>query len=258
MLDSLYGYWLPPDISTHGYQVDRLINVIHWFMGAIFVGWGIFFTYCLIRFRARPGHRASHQLPKAKASKWSEVCVAAFEAVLLIGFSMPVWAQIKNEFPTEEQKPLHLRIVAEQFAWNFHYPGADGEFGRTAPELMAADNLIGLDYDDPAAADDLVTNNDLRIPVDRPIICDLTSKDVIHSFWIPVMRIKQDVIPGMKIPIWFQATQTGDYQVACAQLCGNNHYNMKGDLTVYSAAEFEAWYADMAGGDDEEEEEEDE
>jgi cytochrome c oxidase subunit 2 len=92
--------------------------------------------------------------------------------------------------------------------------------------------------------------------VDRPIICDLTSKDVIHSFYIPVMRVKHDVIPGMSFPVWFQATQTGKFQVACAQLCGNNHYNMKADMTIYSAEEFESWYADRAGGDEDEEEEE--
>lgn len=255
MSDHPYGYWLPVNISTHGAEVDQLINLLHWFMGVLFVGWGIFFVYCLFRFRARPGHQACYQLPAAKASKYSEVAVVVFEAVLLLGFSIPVWAHVKHDFPKPEENPLRVHVVAEQFAWNFHYPGADGVRGRTDPALMSADNLVGLDYDDPAAADDVVTNNDFRIPVDRPIVIDLTSKDVIHSFAIPVLRVKQDVIPGMSIPIWFQATATGDYQVACAQLCGNNHYNMKADLTIYTAEEFEAWYADMAGGDEEEEEE---
>ncbi|MEE9294289.1 MAG: hypothetical protein V3W34_04895 [Phycisphaerae bacterium] len=258
MPESVYGYWLPPDISTHGAGVDLLINLLHWFMGIIFVGWGVFFAYSLIRFRARPGHQASYRLPEAKVSKYSEIVVVIVEAVLLIGFSIPVWAHVKNDFPSPGENPLRIRVVAQQFAWNFHYPGADGVLGRTNVNLMNADNLIGLDLTDPAARDDVVTNNDFRIPVNRPIICDITSKDVIHSFFIPVMRLKQDAIPGMSIPIWFEATKTGEYQVACAQLCGNNHYTMKADLTVYEEKEFAEWYAYMAPGEGEEEEEEEE
>lgn len=258
MPEPAYGYWLPPDISTHGAGVDQLINVVHWFMGALFLVWGAFFIYCLFRFRARPGHQATYELPKAKASKYSEVLVVVVEIVLLFGFSIPVWAHVKNDFPQPSEDPFRVRVVAEQFAWNFHYPGPDGVFGRTDPTLMGAENLIGLDRSDPASADDVVTNNDFRFPVNRPVVCDLTSKDVIHSFSIPVLRVKQDVIPGMTIPIWFEATRTGDYQVACAQLCGNNHYTMKGDITIYTDDEFESWYADMADSGDEEEEEEEE
>ena len=260
MPDNPYGWWLPPDISTHGVGVDQLINVLHWFMGILFVGWGIFFIYCLVRFRQRQGHKADYQLPTAKASKYAEIGVATFEAFLLIGLSMPLWASVKNDFPADSDNPLHVRVVAEQFAWNFHYPGQDGEFGRTAPELMAADNLIGLDRTDPAASDDVVTNNVFHMVVNRPVIADLTSKDVIHSFFIPVMRVKQDVIPGMSIPVWFEATRTGHFQVACAQLCGNNHYTMKADLFVDTPEEFEEWLADMASdtGEEEEEDEDDE
>ncbi len=254
-----YGLWLPPDISTHGYQVDRLINVLHWFMALLFVGWGIFFTYCLFKFRARTGHRANYELPNAKISKWAEVAVAGFEVVLLFGLALPVWSQVKSDFPTDEDNPLRIRVIGEQFAWNFHYAGPDGIHGRTSPELMKADNLIGLDMSDPDAADDLVTNNWMHIPKNKKIVCDVSTKDVIHSFWIPVLRVKQDAIPGMSIPVWFEATEHGDkFQVACAQLCGNNHYTMKGDLTIYESEEtFNEWYESMAGdGEDEEEEEE--
>ncbi len=257
MSDSPYGWWLPPDISTHGAGVDRLIDTLHWFMAIIFVGWGIFFLYCLIKFRARPGRAANYHLPKAKVSKLVEVGVAGFEAFLLIGLSMPVWAAVKTDFPPESENPLHVRVVAEQFAWNFHYPGADGIFGRTDPALMGPDNLIGLDEDDENAADDVVTNNLFHIPKDRPVIAELTSKDVIHSFFIPVMRVKQDVIPGMKVPVWFEATQTGHFEVACAQLCGNNHYLMKADLYVDTASDFDDWLSEMASDGDEEEEEDD-
>lgn len=255
-METVYGWWLPPDISTHGAGVDQLIDIVHWFMLALFVGWGVFFAYCLWRFRERKGHTASYEQPKAKTAKYLEVVVVVVEAVLLLGFSIPVWAEIKYEMPADDTNPLRVRVVAEQFAWNFHYSGPDGKFGRTAPELMNAENLVGLDRTDPAAGDDVVTNNDFRIVVDRPVIVNMTSKDVIHSFSIPVMRVKADVIPGMMVSAWFEATRQGEFEVACAQLCGNNHYTMKADLTVTTQEEFDAWIADMSSDGDEEEEEE--
>ncbi len=240
MLLAQSRFWLPPDISTHGSSVDQLINVTHWFMGVLFVGWGAFFVYCLVRFRARPGHAADPRPIPAKTSKYAEIGVAIFEAVLLIGFSMPAWAQVKYQFPAED-KALTVRMTAEQFAWNFHYSGADGVWGRTDPKLIDPGNPIGLDLADPHSADDVVTVNNLHIPVHQPIIVQLSSKDVIHSFWIPVLRVKQDVIPGMSIPVWFEARETGEYDISCAQLCGNNHYKMRGRVMIKPADEFAKW-----------------
>ncbi len=238
-----YGPTLPPNIAKQGYahQGDKLINFLHVFMLAMFVGWSVFIAYCLVRFRQRPGSSADSRPIKAKPSKYSEIAVAVVEAVLLIGVSMPAWASMKNDLPTEADNPLHVRVIAEQFAWNFHYPGKDGVFGRTSPEgIDVVDNPMGLDDDDPNAEDDFVAQQ-LHIPVDRPVIAKIMSKDVIHSFSIPVLRVKQDAIPGMRIPVWFEATQTGNYEIACAQLCGNNHYSMRAILVVESATDFEAW-----------------
>lgn len=238
-----YGPTLPPNIAKQGYaqQGDRLINFLHVFMLAMFVGWSVFIAYCLVRFRQRPGSSADSRPIKAKPSKYSEIAVAVVEAVLLIGVSMPAWASMKNDLPTEADNPLHVRVIAEQFAWNFHYPGKDGVFGRTSPERIdVVTNPMGLDEEDPSAEDDFVASQ-LHIPVDRPVIAKIMSKDVIHSFSIPVLRVKQDAIPGMRIPVWFEATQTGNYEIACAQLCGNNHYSMRAILVVESATDFEAW-----------------
>ncbi len=243
MLDIGLLAWLPADISAHGAPIDRLINIIHWFMGVLFVGWGVFFAYCLFRFRARPGHAAHYEQIKAAPSKYAEIAVVIIEAVLLIGFSMPVWAQVKNEKPGPEVNPFEVRVVAQQFTWNIHYPGPDGKFGATRPDLVdEATNPIGRDLSDPAGADDVVSINNLYIPKDRPIICQLSSKDVIHSFWINVLRIKQDIVPGMVIPIWFTAKETGEYDISCAQLCGLGHYRMRGAAKILEPAEFEAWY----------------
>ena len=240
-IDGEYGYGLPPDISEHGAAIDRLIHWVHWFMGLLFVGWGIYFVYCLLKFRQCPGHKATYELIKAKPTKYVEIGVVVFEAVLLIGLSMPAWASLKNELPDEADNPVRVRVLAEQFAWNFHYPGADGVFGRTGAEhIDSAVNPVGIDPSDPNGQDDVVAG-EFHIPIDEPVICELASKDVIHSFALTVMRVKQDVIPGMRIPVWFKAKKTGTYEVACAQLCGNNHYKMKALMIVETREEFDAW-----------------
>jgi cytochrome c oxidase subunit 2 len=139
-----------------------------------------------------------------------------------------------------------VRVVAEQFAWNVHYPGSDGQFGRTLAELMSADNPIGLDRTDPAARDDIATINQLNLPVDRPAIIHLSSKDVIHSFSLIQMRVKQDTIPGESIPVWFTPTMTGDWEINCSQLCGLGHYRMRGFYSIKTQADFDTWLQEQA------------
>lgn len=245
-IDGEYTAFGITDASKDGHRIDQLINIVHWFMGLLFVGWGVFFVYCLVRFRHRPGHKADYTLIKAKPSKVLEVAVAVFEAVLLLGFSIPIWASVKNEIPKPDDKnAFRVRVVAEQFAWNFHYPGADGKFGKTDPKLVdTATNPLGLDKSGEGADD--VFSLELHIPVDRPIVTDISSKDVIHSFFLPVMRVKQDAIPGMRIPTWFQAAKTGTYEVACAQLCGNNHYSMRALMYVQSQSDVDKWLAEKS------------
>lgn len=243
MEQSGFNWGLPENINIYGAKIDALNSTIHWFMLGLFVFWGAFFAYALIRFRARPGHTATYQPIHATWSKWLEIGVAVFEAVLLIGFSMPVWYMFKKEFPKPEASTT-VRIVAQQFAWNFHYAGYDGVFGKAGPDMITASNPIGLDPNDPHGKDDIVTVNTMRFPVEKPVIARISSKDVIHSFGVPALRIKQDAVPGMEIPIWFQASKTGDYEMACSQLCGNSHYRMKAIIKPQTQAEFDAWYAE--------------
>ena len=245
MDEKIYGYWLPPDLSKHGAQIDSLIAVVHWFMLLLFAGWGIYFIWVLFKFRARPGHTASYKPVKAVFSKYIEAGVVVFEAFLLFGLSSPIWANYKNS-PPKESESLNVRVIAEQFAWNFHYAGPDGKFGRTAPEFVAADNLIGLDPNDPAGKDDVITTNEFHMPVNKPVITTLSSKDVIHSWNIPVLRVKQDMIPGARIPVWFEATQTGKFEIACAQLCGLGHYRMRGEVTIETQEEFDKFLKERA------------
>jgi len=198
-----YGRWLPPMLTTHGGDIDKLITILHYFMAALFIGWGIFYCYCVLNFRARPGHKATYQPVKGKVSKYLEVAVALFEVFLLVGLSSPVWAKYKNDKPGSDQNPLTVRVTAKQFEWQFHYPGPDGKFSATDPKFITESNPAGLNESDPAGKDDLVFVNEFYAPTGRPIILEITSRDVIHSFFIPTMRVKQDAVPGMRIPIWF-------------------------------------------------------
>jgi cytochrome c oxidase subunit 2 len=231
--------------SKEGKPIDDLINVMHVFMVVIFGGWAVFFVYCLVKFRQRSGHRANPVPVKAKASKWSEVLVVVFEAAVLIGFSIPIWRDARAAPPTDGQNPFRVRVVGEQFAWNFQYPGADGKYGSTNPELVnTATNPLGLDRSGDGADD--VVSGELRVPVNRPTIVEITAKDVIHSFFLPVMRVKQDAMPGMRIPVWFTPTMEGTFEVACAQLCGNNHYSMKALMYVESEPKISEWLTKMS------------
>jgi cytochrome c oxidase subunit 2 len=198
---------LPIDASVHGQKIDEMIVVIHWLMLVLFLGWGTFFAYSLIRFRKARNPKADYVGVKSHASSYLEVAVAVFEAVLLVGFAIPVWSNVWLKYP-DPNNALVVHVVAEQFAWNIHYPGRDGVFGRRDISLVSPDNPLGLDRSDPAAKDDIATINNMHIPVGKPILVYLTSKDVIHSFGLPLLRVKQDAIPGQQIPISFTATMS--------------------------------------------------
>lgn len=232
---------LPLTASAHGAEINHMLSLVHWLMLALFVIWTPFFIYVLIRFRQSKNPKASYEGAKGKASSYLEIGVVLAEAILLVGFAFPIWANLKHDFPPEDQSTV-VYIVAEQFAWNIHYPGPDGVFGRQDIKLVDADsNPLGLDKNDPYAKDDIVTINELHLPVNKPVIVHLTSKDVIHCFNLPQMRVKQDVIPGISIPVWFKPIRTGDFEIACAQLCGLGHYRMRGYLTVHTEEDYQTW-----------------
>jgi cytochrome c oxidase subunit 2 len=244
---------LPALAAERGAQIDSLIGWTHIFMLVLFVGWGGFFLYCLVRFHRSRNPVANYAGTRSHASSYLEGGVALVEAILLIGFSIPIWAARVDHIPPE-QEALVVQVTAEQFAWNVHYAGPDGKFGRTDIKLIdLQSNPLGLDRSDPAAKDDVTTLNQLYLPANRPIIVKLRSKDVIHSFNVPELRVKQDAVPGFTIPIWFvpnvttseMRTRTGNpefqYEIACAQLCGLGHYRMRAFVTVQTPDEFTKW-----------------
>jgi cytochrome c oxidase subunit II len=235
---------LPVQASTHAGEIDHMISLVHWLMFILFVGWGIFFVYVLFRFRKSANPRASYTGAKGKLSKGIEVGIVVIEMVLLIFYAIPAWAKRVSAFPSENEAVV-VRVIGEQFAWNIHYHGPDGRFGRTRPELVTADNPIGLDRSDPDAKDDVTTINQLNLPVDRPVLVHLMSKDVIHSFGLYEMRVKQDAIPGMSMPVWFIPNRVGEYEITCSQLCGLGHFRMRGYVNIQSQADFTKWFDDQ-------------
>ena len=238
---------LPVDASAHGPRIDLIIVLVHWLMLAMFVGWMIFFIYVLVRFRRGAHPKARYEGASGRLARLAEMGVVAAEVILLVFFSIPTWSARVDAFPAEQQATV-VRVVAEQFIWNIQYPGPDGVFGRTRRELVGPDNPLGLDITDPAARDDVWTQNQLNLPVGRPVIVHLSSKDVIHSLGLPQMRVKQDAIPGVEQRLWFTPTRTGEWEIACSQLCGLGHYRMRGFYTIQTQTDFNAWLASQPTG----------
>ena len=241
---------LPVLASEHGRQVDDLIIYVHWLMIALFVGWLAYFIYALFRFHRSRHPKADYAGVKSHASSYIEGAVALVEAVLLFGLAIPLWARAVDKFPKESESTV-VQVVAQQFNWNFRYPGKDGVFGKQDMHWVTSENVFGVDPNDPHGKDDVQTLNELHVPLvknpdgqNKPVIIYISSKDVVHSFKVIALRVTQDAIPGMRVPIWFRPTTEGHFQINCAQLCGNLHSGMsQGMLVVESQEAFDKWLA---------------
>ena len=245
---------LPELASKHGADVDMLIRYVHYLMIVLFVGWSAFFLYTLWRFRQKRHPKANYAGVTNHASNYLELAVAAVEIILLVGFAVPLWAKVVDEFPKESES-VNIRVIGQQFSWNVRYPGADGRFGRQDASLVSSANPLGLyqldaklkEQDSDGKDDVTVTSSEMAVPVGTNVIVSVTSLDVIHSFKVPPLRVTQDAIPGMRIPIHFFATRTNNYMITCAQLCGNGHSNMRGTIRVLPQAQYEAWLKSKGG-----------
>ena len=248
------NYWfahkvlgLPELASSNGQAVDDLMVYVHWLMLVLFLGWILYFGYVLWRFNVRRNPKADHEGSKSHIPSYTELAVVVIEAVLLLGIAIPLWAKNVQQFPRPEDATV-VQIVAQQFAWNARYPGPDGKFGAQQMKFVSADNAFGVDPADPAGKDDVVVLNEIHVPVNKPVLIYLSSKDVIHSLKLVAMRITQDAIPGLRIPCTFTPTKIGRYQIECAQLCGNGHASMAGGfLIVESQPDFGQWLKSKSG-----------
>ena len=239
---------LPPLASEHGRSVDLLIIYVHWLMVALFVGWMGYFIFALYRFYHKRNAKADYVGVRNHASTYIEVIVAGVEGVLLLGLAIPNWGRAVGALPDEKDATV-VQIVAQQFQWNVRYPGKDGTFGKQDMRFVKSDNVFGVDPSDANGKDDVQTLDQVHVVVNKPVILYISSRDVIHSFKVLAMRVTQDAIPGLRVPVHFVPTKEGTYQINCAQLCGAGHSAMaNGRLVVESEEAYKKWLASQSAG----------
>jgi cytochrome c oxidase subunit II len=238
-------WWLPVGASASAAAIDHQFFITFILMGIVFVAAQISLGYLVWKFRDRGS--ASSKVVYSHGNLKLELIWTVLTAVLFVGLNLmssSIWAS--ERFRPAVSNAVRVEVTGMQFAWYFRYPGPDGKFGGTKPELIDAsaggEGALGLDARDPASKDDVVTGT-MVVPVNREIEVILRAQDVIHSFFIPSLRFKQDAVPGLAIHMHFTATQTGDYEIACAELCGLGHYKMHGIVKVVSPEEFDKWMA---------------
>jgi cytochrome c oxidase subunit 2 len=237
-------YWFPALASIHGTSIDSVFFAVLLVTGIAFVVVQGMLGFFIARYGENGTERAAywHDNPKAEAIL---LIVTAVVLTVLVFMGQRVWASIY--FTDAPADALVVQVTGAQFLWTFHYPGPDGQFGRTDPKLVTGTNTVGIDRADPPAKDDIIVQGDMHLPANRAVKVRLRSTDVIHSFFLPNLRVKQDAVPGMGIEIWFTPTTPGNYEVACAELCGLGHYRMKALLTIDESQEnFEKWLQEKA------------
>ncbi len=219
-----YFSWIMPDnvVSTYGQTLDNLWLVILVVTGIVFFATEIVLLVFMVKYRHKEGRKAEyiHGSNKAEVT-WTSITFVIVIALAI--YSKGIWDTIRDQdlIPADAYE---IQMLATQFEWNANYTGTDGQFDT---------------------ADDFVSRNVLHIPVNRPVVVQLMAQDVIHSFFLPEFRVKQDAVPGMVTPVWFEATQTGEFTLACAELCGLGHYTMGGTVIVHTQADFQNWLAEQ-------------
>ena len=212
----MLSWWLPEDVSTYGKDIDFLFYLIYYITGGTFVLVAVAMIAFLVLYRHKEGRRATYTHGNTTLEVvWT--IVPTLILVVLTFLSVPTWARIKMQMPPTD---LTIQVNAKQFNWIVTYPGPDGKFGTE---------------------DDKTFDNEIHVPVGKPVRLILKAQDVIHSFYMPNLRFKQDAVPGREIPAWFEATKPGKYEIPCAELCGFGHSGMRGWLFVHTPEEYAKW-----------------
>ncbi len=233
-------WWLPPLASEHGAGIDRLFVSTLVITGIVFVLVQLALALLVFRYRHREGQKAFHYADNQRLEITWTITIAVI-LLLLISSGGLLWSRIYGAPPADAYE---IEVWGRQFMWIFHYPGKDGVLGRTDVRLISGRNPIGLDMTDPASHDDVVfasVEGDLFLPVNRTIVVRLRSMDVLHSFFIPHFRVKQDAVPGMVTRVWFKPTRKGEFELLCAELCGSGHYTMRASVYVDDEKSFFEW-----------------
>jgi cytochrome c oxidase subunit 2 len=234
--------WMPDLASRHGAGIDAMLRYLLVATGAMLLVGYLVLAYFIWRGSRRPAIGPRFAARKVEialsVTLGLGMAIVAEGGVLAIG--MPVWAEYFDAAPPADA--VDIEVTAQQFMWNVRYPGRDGKFGRTdARRIDDTTNPLGMDRTDPDGKDDIVTLNEITVPFGRAVRIKLHSKDVIHSFFLPHFRVKQDAVPGMTPEVLFFPTRTGSFEIACAELCGLAHYRMRGFFNVVSPAEYTEW-----------------
>ncbi len=215
----MLDWWLPENVTSYGHDIDWLFHLIYAITGVTFILVTVAFLAFLVIYRDRPGRRAYYTHGNTTLEiVWT--VVPALILVVLTFLSVPAWSKIKMTMPATD---VVIEVTAKQFNWQVRYPGADGKFGTE---------------------DDKTFLDEMHVPVGKPVRINLRSQDVIHSFFVPQFRIKQDAVPGREIGVWFDVMKPGKYEWPCAELCGFGHSGMKGWVYAHSAEDYAKWAAE--------------
>jgi len=236
-------WWFPPPISAHGLAYDGQFNITLWVTGVIFFLAQAALGYTIIKYRDKGGVAKYSHGNSVLEVVWTSATAVLFIGLVLAGTR--IWAAVHfDEAPADA---MRIEVMAKQFAWAFRYPGPDGKFGRLDLKQVndQGGNAFGIDAQDPAGKDD-ITSASIKVPVGKPILLIMRSRDVIHNFFVRELRMKQDIVPGMEIPFHFQADQLGTYEVPCSELCGLGHHQMRTTLEVMAQGDFDKWLRDQA------------
>lgn len=214
--------FLLPSVATFSGDIDFVFSLIFWIVGFWFLLTEFVFFWLIVRFRARDGARAQYITGELKSEKkwitWPHMAVLVFDVAIVVA-AVRVWYQVKQDLPPAQET---VRVVGQQWAWSFVHPGPDQKLGT---------------------ADDIATVDELHVKVDTLYHFQLEARDVLHSFSVPVFRLKQDAVPGRVITGWFQATETGTYDIQCAEICGMGHGIMGARIVIETPEQHAAWMA---------------
>ncbi len=237
-------WWLPAAASAQAGAIDHQFVLTYVAMGFVFLAAQLGLGFFVWKYRDRG---SKSQVQYSHGNIKLEALWTLLTAILFIGLNLAgskIWAA--NRFEPAHAGAIPVEVTGMQFQWYFRYPGPDGKYGKTKPDLVdpsaGGEGAVGLDTNDAASKDDVITNT-MYLPVNREVDLTLRSQDVIHSFFVPAMRFKQDAVPGLMIHMHFTPNKIGDYEIACAELCGLGHYRMHGVLKVVSQEDFDKWLA---------------
>ena len=232
----LKPWWLTPLASNWG-SIDSALDVTMWVCGLVFVALNVFLAYSIFRYRHRQGHRA-HYDPESVTLERRLTVWTAIGIVALLAPGLIAW----DKFVTVPKDALVVEAVGQQWQWSFRFPGKDGVLGTANAREISPDNAFGLNRDDPFGRDDvLVDGNEVHLPLGRPIKVVLRSKDVLHDYFVPQIRARMDMVPGMVTYFWFTPTRAGTFEILCAELCGIGHYTMRGSMVVEPEPAYRKW-----------------